>query len=94
LHNLPNYKYLYFEFFYFRVKKIIGYCLKLSDTPRDDVMSCLIYESYPYFIGDEKDRFRDCFNKFYMVEKNLLKFPTYETKRVSVNFSSEDSFEM
>ncbi|CAI6349563.1 unnamed protein product [Macrosiphum euphorbiae] len=77
-----------------RVKKIIGYCLKLSDTSRDDIMSCLIYESYPYFIGDEKDRFRDCFNTFSMVEKKLLKFPTFETKRVSVNFSSKDSFEM
>ncbi|KAL4121330.1 hypothetical protein QTP88_013864 [Uroleucon formosanum] len=77
-----------------RIKKIIGYCLKLSDTPRDDIMSCLIYESYPYFIGEEKDRFRDCFNTFYMVEKNLLKFPIFEAKRVSINFSSKDSFEM
>lgn len=77
-----------------RVKKIIGYCLKLSDTSRDDIMSCLIYESYPYFIGEEKDRFRDCFNKFYMVEKKLLKFPTFETRRVSINFSSKESFEM
>ncbi|XP_022164341.1 fanconi-associated nuclease 1-like [Myzus persicae] len=77
-----------------RVKKIIGYCVKLSDTSRDDIMSCLIYESYPYFIGDEKDRFRDCFNRFSMVEKNLLKFPTFEAKRVSINFSSKDSFEM
>lgn len=57
-------------------------------------MSCLIYESYPHFIGDEKDRFRDCFTKFSMVEKNELKFPKFETKRVSVNFSSKDSFEM
>jgi len=57
-------------------------------------MSCLIYESYPYFSGEEKDRFRDCFTKFSMVEKKLLKFPTFEAKRVSINFSSKDSFEM
>uniref|UniRef100_A0A2S2PDF8 Fanconi-associated nuclease n=1 Tax=Schizaphis graminum TaxID=13262 RepID=A0A2S2PDF8_SCHGA len=77
-----------------RVKNIIGYCLKLSDTSRNDIMSCLIYESYPYFIGEEKDRFRDCFTKFSMVEKKLLKFPTFKAKRVSINFSSKDSFEM
>lgn len=81
-------------YFYFSVKRKIGYCLKLSDTPRDDIMSCLIYESYPYFSGEEKDRFRDCFTKFSNVEKKILKFPTFESKRISVNFSSEDSFQM
>lgn len=57
-------------------------------------MSCLIYESYPYFSGEEKDRFRDCFTKFSLVEKNELKFPTYKINRVSLNFSSEDNLEM
>jgi hypothetical protein len=57
-------------------------------------MSCLIYESYPYFNGDEKDRFRDCFTKFSMVEKKELKFPTFNVKRVSINFNSKDSLEM
>ncbi|XP_025420501.1 uncharacterized protein LOC112690664 isoform X2 [Sipha flava] len=76
------------------IKKILGYCLKLSDSIRDDIMSCLIYESYPYFNGDEKDRFRDCFTKFSMVEKKELKFPTFNVKRVSINFNSKDSLEM
>lgn len=76
------------------MKKKLGYCLKLSDQSRDDIMSCLIYESYPYFKGEEKDRFRETFTKFSLVEKKELKFPEFETKRVSVNFSSKDSFEM
>lgn len=57
-------------------------------------MSCLIYESYPYFNGDEKDRFRECFTKFSLEEKKELRFPTFEIERVSINFSSKDSFEM
>lgn len=57
-------------------------------------MSCLINESYPYFKGDEKDRFRDCFTKFSMVEKKELKFPTFNVERVSINFNSKDSLEM
>lgn len=77
-----------------RIKNIIGYCLKLSDTSRNDIMSCLIYESYPYFSGEEKDRFRECFTKFNLVEKNLLQFPKFEAKRVSINFSSKEHFEM
>lgn len=68
--------------------------MKLSDTSRNDIMSCLIYESYPYFSGEEKDRFRECFTKFNLVEKNLLKFPKFEAKRVSINFSSKEHFEM
>lgn len=56
-------------------------------------MSCLIYESYPYFTGEEKDRFRDCFTKFSLVEKNELKFPTFKTQQVSLNFSSEENLE-
>lgn len=56
-------------------------------------MSCLISESYPYFNGDEKDRFRDCFTKFSMVEKNQLKFPTFHVARGSI-FNTKDSFEM
>ncbi|VVC25455.1 VRR-NUC domain [Cinara cedri] len=76
------------------VKKILGYCLKLSDNSRDDIITCLIYESYPYFIGEEKDRFRECFNKFTLVEKNELKFPKFEIKCVSLNFNSEDNLDM
>lgn len=72
----------------------MGYCLRLSDESRDDILSCLVYESYPYFSGEEKDRFRDCFTKFSSVEKNLLKFPTFETKKVSINFNSSESLEM
>jgi len=57
-------------------------------------MSCLIYESYPYFKGEEKNRFHDCFTIFSLVKKNELKFPKFELQEVSVNFSSRDSFEM
>jgi len=71
----------------------LGYCLKISDESRDDIRSCLIYESYPYFIGDEKDRFHDCFMKFSLVEKMELKFPTFETKQVSINFNTKNCLE-
>jgi len=57
-------------------------------------MSCLIYESYPYFKGEEKNRFHDCFTIFSLVNKNELKFPKFELQEVSVNFSSRDSFQM
>lgn len=80
--------------FCFSVKKKLGYCLKLSDQSRDDIMSCLILESYPYFKGEEKERFRETFSKFSLVDKKELKFPNFETQRVSVNFSSKESFEM
>lgn len=72
----------------------MGYCLKLSDKSRDEILSCLIYESYPYFSGEEKDRFRDCFTKFSLFDKKLIKFPTFETKKVSINFNSSESLEM
>lgn len=72
----------------------MGDCLKLSDQSRDDIMSCLIYESYPYFKGEEKDRFHESFNMFSLAEKNELKFPKFEVKRISVNFNSKESFEM
>lgn len=78
---------------YFSVKKKLGYCLKVSDTSRNDFLSCLIYETYPYFRGDEKDRFRDCFNKFSLYEKKQLKFPNFKTERVSVNFNSKEDLE-
>lgn len=80
--------------FCFSAKKILGDCLKLSDNARDDIISCLIYESYPYFSGEEKDRFSDCFTKFSLVEKKELKFPTFKANPVSINFSSKDSLEM
>lgn len=73
---------------------MLGYCIKLSHSSRDDIMTCLIYESYPYFNGEEKDRFHDCFSKFSLVEKNELKFPEYELKRISINFNSKHSLEM
>lgn len=76
------------------MKKEIGYCLKLSDQSRDDIMSCTIYESYPYFKGEEKDRFHESFNIFSLVKKNELKFPKYEIMRKSVNFNSKESFDM
>lgn len=82
------------NYFCFSVKKKLGFCLKLSDESRDDIMSCLIYESYPYFSGEEKDRFRDCFTKFNLVEKKLLKFPIIPKKRVTVNFNTNESLEM
>lgn len=75
------------------MKKKLGYCLKVSDKSRGDIMSCLVYESYPYFNGEEKDRFRDCFTKFYSVEKKELKFPSFKIKKVSVNFNTKDSLE-
>jgi len=71
----------------------LGFCLKVSDESRNDIMSCLIYESYPYFIGEEKDRFRDCFTKFSLVEKKELKFPSFKRKQVSINFNTKDSLE-
>lgn len=82
------------SFFFFSVNDILGYCLKLSEQPRDDIMSCLIFDSYPHFSGEEKDRFRECFTKFSLVEKNELKFPTFEINRVSVNFNSADDLVM
>lgn len=86
---------MYFRYLiYFRISKILGPCLKLSDKPRDDIISCLIFDSYPYFRGEEKDRFRECFTKFTLVEKNELKFPNFETSRVSVNFNSPKCLEM
>lgn len=57
-------------------------------------MSCLISESYPYFKGEEKERLHDCLTKFSLVEREELKFPKFEVKRVTVNFISKDSFEM
>lgn len=78
---------------YFSVKRKLGYCLKVSDKSRNEFLSCLIYETYPYFKGDEKDRFRECFNTFSLYEKKQLKFPKFETKLVSLNFSSNDSLE-
>lgn len=84
---------IFITHFYYSIKKKLGYCLKLSDSLRDDIMSCLIYESYPYFKGDEKDRFRDCFTNFSLVEKKKLKFPTFNVKRVSINFVSKNSLE-
>ncbi|XP_050423310.1 fanconi-associated nuclease 1-like isoform X2 [Adelges cooleyi] len=76
-----------------RIINKLGYCLRLSDEPREDVMSCLIYASYPYFIGEEKDRLQDCFSKFSMVEKEELKFPNFHMQNVSINFITRENLE-
>lgn len=70
---------------------MLGYCLRLSDEPREDLLSCLIIVSYPFYIGDEKDRLSDFFSRFNMKEKGEIKYPNFKVEHVSHNFTTPES---
>ncbi|XP_050537525.1 fanconi-associated nuclease 1-like [Daktulosphaira vitifoliae] len=74
-----------------RIRTLLGYCVRLSDEPREDLLSCLIIVSYPFFVGEEKDRMGDFLSKFTMKERGEIKYPDFKVQHVSINFTTSES---